>query len=185
MVANEGREERRARASAQAPKIWVNEKGIWIATLNVDGLMRQGKREEVEAWMKKHNIAILFLQETHTAVDSRETRGSYTWYFSGEKKLLEEQWTAGVGVVIENKHIQHITDVEPINDRTIRIMIMRRMPTTMIGAYMPQAGRTEEDREKAYDTLCKVIRQYRGRGPLYLLGDMNARIQKAEGRMGK
>ncbi len=101
------------------------------------------------------------------------------------RKLLEEQWTAGVGVVIDNKHVQHITDIEPINDRMIRIMIKGRMPTTLIGAYMPQAGRTEEDREKTYDTLGKVIKQYKGRGPLYLLGDMNARIQKAEGGMEK
>ncbi len=57
------------------------------------------------------------------------------------------------------------------------------MPTTMIGVYMPQAGRTEEEREKAYETLCRTIRQYKGRGPLYIRGDMNARIQRAEGRM--
>ncbi len=72
MVANEQERGEIKRASAQAPKIWVSEKGIWIATLNVDGLMSQGKREEVEKRMKKHNIAFLFLQETHTAVDSRE-----------------------------------------------------------------------------------------------------------------
>ena len=35
--------------------------------------------------MKKHHIAILFLQETHTAVDGRETRGNYALYFSGER----------------------------------------------------------------------------------------------------
>ena len=108
------------RASAQVPKIWMNSEGIWLATLNVDGVMRQGKREEVEAWMKKNNIAILFLQETHSDMDSRESRGSYTWYFSGEKKLVDDQWKAGVGVVIDNKHLQHVVDVEPINDRIIR-----------------------------------------------------------------
>ncbi len=173
------------RASAQAPKIWMDQRGIWMATLNVDGVMRQGKREEVEAWMKRNNIAILLLQETHTAMDSREARGNYTWYFSGEKKLIEEQWTAGVGVVIDNKHVQHIMDVEPINDRVIRIMIKGRLPTTMIGAYMPQAGRSEEDRDKAYENLSRIIRKYRGRGPMYVVGDMNARIQKAEGRLEK
>ncbi len=83
-----------------------------------------------------------------------------------------------MGVAIDNKHIQHITDIEPISDRMIRIMIKGRMPATMIGTYMPQAGRTEEDREKAYETLSNVVRQRRGRGPFYLLGDMNARFQK-------
>ncbi len=73
--------------------------------------------------MKKHNTGILFLLETHAAVDSRETRGSYTWYSSGEKRLEGVQWTAGVGVVIENKLTQHITDIEPRNDRIIRITL--------------------------------------------------------------
>ncbi len=185
LVVKRGRKGRKARASAQGPKIWTNARGIWMATLNVDGMLRQGKREEVEAWMKKHNIAILFLQETHSAWDSREARGSYTWYFSGEKKLLEEQWTAGVGVVIDNKHIQHVEDVEPLNDRMIRLTIKGSMPTTMLGVYMPQAGRLEADRDKAYDTLNRIIRKYKGRGPIYIVGDMNARIQKAEGRLEK
>ncbi len=60
MVANRGEKDKIKRASAQAPKVWVCEKGLWIATLNVDGLMRQGNREEVEAWMKTQNIGILF-----------------------------------------------------------------------------------------------------------------------------
>ncbi len=185
LVAKGNRKGRKARASAQEPKIWTNARGIWMATLNVDGMLRQGKREEVEAWMKKNDIAILFLQETHSAWDSREARGNYTWYFSGEKKLLEEQWTAGVGVVIENKHIQHVEDVEPMNDRMIRLAIKGSMPTTMLGVYMPQAGRSEADRDKAYDTLNGIVRKYKGRGPIYIVGDMNARIQKAEGRLEK
>ncbi len=87
--------------------------------------------------------------------------------------------------MIENKYVQYIKDIEPISDRIIRIMLKGTMPTTMIGAYMPQAGRAEEDRDKAYEELSKVVRKYKGRGPLYLVGDMNARIQKAEGRLEK
>ena len=63
---SQGRVDKEWWASAQEPERADWGKRIWIATLNVDGLMRQGKREEVEKWMKKHNIAFLVLQETHT-----------------------------------------------------------------------------------------------------------------------
>ena len=52
-------------ASAQEPlkklKIELG-KEIHIATLNIRGTNKLGKREEVEDWMKNHNISILALQ---------------------------------------------------------------------------------------------------------------------------
>ena len=57
---------------------------------------------------KQHRI--LFLQEAHAKTNSREAKGNYTWYFSGEVRLPGVDWTAGVGVVVENKLTQHITD---------------------------------------------------------------------------
>ena len=169
-------------ASAQEPVRLDWGEGFWIATLNVDGLMRQGKREEVEAWMKKHEIAILVLQETHSASNSREARGNYTWYFSGEKKNEGTEWTAGVGIVIENKYVQYIDDIEPISDRIIRMTLNGKMPVTLIGVYMPQAGRPEEEGEQIGKQVEKEIRKWKTKGPIYILGDMNARIQRAEGR---
>ena len=179
---SQGRGDREWRASAQEPERadWIE--GIWIATLNVDGLMRQGKREEVEEWMKKQNIAFLFLQETHSASNSREARGNYTWYFSGEKKLEGANWTAGVGIVVENKHVQNIADIEPVSDRIIRITLNARLPITLLGIYLPQAGRPEEEGEEVVKEVEKEIRKWKAKGPLYILGDMNARIQRAEGR---
>ena len=54
-------------ASAQEPhtrsKIELG-KPVHIATLNVRGTNKMGKREEVEDWMKAKNISILALQET-------------------------------------------------------------------------------------------------------------------------
>ncbi len=61
--------------------------------------------------------------------------------------------------------MQHVTDIEPLNDRIVRIMVKGRMPTTLLGVYMPQAGRPEEEREKAFETLSKTVQQYKGRGP--------------------
>ena len=54
-----------------------------IATLNLRGLKQVGKREEVEMWMNKQNIDIPCAQETHAALNSKETRKEYTWYLNG------------------------------------------------------------------------------------------------------
>ena len=49
---------------------------------------------------------ILALHETRINTNSREARGSYTWYMSGEGKPKDEQYTAGVGFVIDNKFVK-------------------------------------------------------------------------------
>ena len=181
----QGDTERGRWASAQEPDRMDWKEEFWIATLNVDGLMRQGKREEVETWMKKHDIKILVLQETHSANNSREARGNYTWFFSGEKKQEGTEWSAGVGIVVENKYVQYIEDIEPINDRIIRMTLNGKMPVTILGIYLPQAGRPEEEGELIAKQVDREIKKWKAKGPLYILGDMNARIQRAEGRREK
>ena len=58
---------------------------VEFASLNVQGIRKQGKREEIEKWMKKHDIAILAVQETHMATYCKETRKTHTCYHSGGK----------------------------------------------------------------------------------------------------
>jgi exonuclease III len=159
-------------------------KDIWTATLNVHGVIQKGKREEVETWMKKKGVKILFLQETYVKQNSRESRDNYTWYFSGENPILET-WTAGVGVVIENSLVKNILDIEPVNDRLIKLVLNGTIPITMLGVYIPQAGRPEEEKDRAYKAVEENIRKAKSKGPLYIFGDLNARIQKAESNREK
>ena len=46
---------------------------------------------------------------------------------------------------------------------------------------MPQAHRPKEEKDAAYRELEAQIRKYKAKGPIYVMGDMNARIQKPEG----
>ncbi len=175
------RKTNRGKAKAQEPKEKMKYgKRYRIATLNVHGMKRIGKREEVEEWMKRKGIHILVIQETATDKDSREMRGEYTWYFSGEKKTLQG-WTYGVGVIINNEIVKNIDDIIPITDRLIVLRLKGTMTTTIIGTYMPQAHRPKEEKDAAYKELESQIRKYKAQGPIYIMGDMNARIQKPEG----
>ncbi len=116
-----------------------------IATINVHGMKRIGKREEVEAWMKRKGIHVLVLQETAIDTNSREIRGEYTWYFSGEKKTITN-WTYGVGIVINNDIVKNVDDIIPITDKLIVIRLKGTLETTIIGTYMPQAHRPKEEK---------------------------------------
>ena len=58
--------------------------------------------------MKYNNIMVVALQETRIGTNSKEARGAYTWYMSGEEKPKEAKYTnsnltwAGVGFIIDN-----------------------------------------------------------------------------------
>ena len=124
--------------------------------------MRPGKREEVEGWMKKHNIRIMVLQETYVKQNTREVRKGFTWYFSGENKTGRE-WTAGVAIIVETTYVKYIEDIEPINDRLMHITIRGTMPITLICVYIPQGARTTEEKEEVYEQLEKYTRKRRAK----------------------
>ena len=63
----------------------------------------------------RQEIDILCLQETRNNQNSRESMNNSTWFFSGEGGRKE--YTAGVGMIISNKFMQYIEDIEPIDDR--------------------------------------------------------------------
>ena len=92
-----------------------------IATLEIRGTKKPGVRDEVEKWMTKHNKMILGLTETRGNQNTRETRKQYTWFFSGEEGRSE--YTAGVAIVIQNKFIQYVDDIEPIDDRLMYLTL--------------------------------------------------------------
>ena len=52
---------------------------------------KKGKRETLEQWMTKEEIAVAAIQETMSRGNAREIRKGYTWYLSGEKGKREEE----------------------------------------------------------------------------------------------
>ena len=138
--------------------------------------------------MKENNIMIVALQETRIGTNSKEARGAYTWYMSGEVKPKEDKYTndnftwAGVGFIIDNKFTQYIEDVIPHTDRIIQLKLKGACPINLINIYMPQAKRTEKYKEDVYKKLDEITSKTKGKGPLYILGDWNARMQKQQNK---
>jgi len=148
-----------------------------IATLNVKSMKRLGKREEIEYWMITKDIQAVILQETQIDSNSQERKRSVHWFFSGSPCISTQQrFVTGVGVVFAQAFMKYVKDVTPINDRCIKITLNSVVPITILGCYAPIAARMEE-KDTFYDMIQQQIRQVGGKGPLFLLGDFNARPQ--------
>ena len=130
--------------------------------------------------MWKNDIDVLALQETHIELDQREERKRYCWYFSGTAKHTKGQrYEAGVGFAINRKIAGCIEDIKPINDRLCSLTLRGTVSINIISTYIPQAGRELSERTSMYDLLEKEYKKCRHDGPTYILGDFNARVQKA------
>ena len=57
--------------------------------------------------------------------------------------------TAGVGVVINNKFMQYVEDIEPNNDRLMYITLRGTIKIHIIITYQPAADRPAEEKQKA------------------------------------
>ena len=71
-----------ASASSEArepsdPTVLPYATSLRLATLNVRGTAKPGKRDEVEKWMHDDDVLITALQETHSATNSVEKRTRY------------------------------------------------------------------------------------------------------------
>ena len=127
---------------------------------------------------EKRGISIAAIQETRIGMNTRESRKGYTWYYCGENGTIQG-YTAGVAIVVENNLVKHILDIEPINDRLMYITSKGTINYCIIATHVPQAERPTEEKEKIYKGIKEITRKNKGKGTVIILGDMNARIQKA------
>ena len=56
------------------------------------------------------------------------------------------------------------------------------MPVTLVNTYIPQAMHPTVEKEETYKALAKQYNIHKNQGPTYVLGDMNAIVQKAMSR---
>lgn len=148
---------------------------VYMATLNVRGLVAAHKCTEVEDWMSLNKIDILLLQETHVGGVEQVKRARYTWYHSGgsESRTIY----AGVAIVIRNAFRNYVSDIQTHSERLMHITLRGIVPLHYINAYMPTAAAATETKKECYDALKILTQKLRRRGFVCAAGDMNARVQ--------
>ena len=99
--------------------------------------------------MKEQNIDICAIQETHIDYNEKIHNNEYDWYMSGAPGKI----FSGVGFIIKTEIMGSIIDIEPINDRIIKLILNYKIPICLICVYAPTAGAYPEDKEAFYQKL--------------------------------
>jgi len=149
-----------------------------LATLNAQGVNKLEGRLLIEKYMDLHNIDIMMLQDTKLKFNQKERKNKYTWFNSGENPLyVQKPFSSGVAFVIRNTFLNYVKEITPVNDRIITLTLYATMPITFISVYAPTADKTTEQKEQFYKALIKEIEKAKKKGPVYIGGDFNARVQ--------
>ena len=119
-----------------------------IATINIRGIKKAGKRTELEQYIDFKRIDILVIQETHVGDEIREQfkKSSYSWFFPGGAQGAT--CYHGVAIVVKNELRNYIKDIAAIDERLMTFTQSGQIDVTIVAAYAPTAIATAEDKDK-------------------------------------
>jgi Reverse transcriptase (RNA-dependent DNA polymerase)/Endonuclease/Exonuclease/phosphatase family len=144
-----------------------------IGSANV-GTMK-GRSLEVVEMVERRRLDFCCLQETRWKGGNARTFGRYKFFWSGC-----EGGTAGVGVLVADKWVDHVLEVKRISER---IMVLRvkveKSVLNLITVYAPQVGRPMEEKEEFFVDLRKILSSVARDERLVVCGDLNAHVGTA------
>lgn len=74
--------------------------------------------------------------------------------------------------------MKHIECIKAVSDRIMYLQLEHTTPTAIINCYCPQSGRPVEEKEEVYESIRQIANEHKGKGPVLIGGDFNARLQK-------
>ena len=86
----------------------------------------------------------------------------------------------GVAFLVHKSLWQNIKRIETAGSRLIKITIKMNKMTDLISAYAPHAEKTEDEKVAFYEDLQKLVDDRPNGNEILILGDLNARMIKAE-----
>src|SRR5437867_5617352 len=98
-----------------------------------------------------------------------------TKYFSQEEKREGEEWA-----IVREEVVKSVMMCEPISERII-IMRLKVAPINvlLVQIYAPNEDEDEEEKDRFYERLDKVIKEYRkGRECVIVMGDCNGKVDE-------
>ena len=162
---------RRAIISGSARRAHESSDGynkLKVCTVNV-GTMR-GRSREVVSMLKRRQADICCVQEVRYKNKGSMSIGTeeekYKLWYSGN-----EEGTGGVGVLLCQRLVQNVIEVERFSDRCMKIrLVLGRY------VYVPQVGRSNEEKDQFRDELEDIISNVPDRDGLIIAGDLNCHI---------
>ena len=150
------------------------EKSVKLASWNVGSLT--GKSGELVETLERRGIDVCCIQETRWKgegvrfIKGKDTK--YKIFYIGSK-----EGQAGVAVLIRERWVDKVVEVKRINSRLILVkLIIGECLVSVISAYAPQAGRTEEEKDDFWEQLTGLCMTISDREMIMIGGDLNGHV---------
>ena len=149
---------------------------INIGTWNVRTMQKDGKLENLQEEMKKNNINILGISETHWKGDGDFTNDGFRIIHAGGKKKAR-----GVAVILDKKMANSVSRIEQKSDRILLVKIdAQPQNIIVIQVYMPTTQHNDNEIEDMYEEIEELMDAQQGNDYLVIMGDWNTVV--GEGR---
>ena len=151
--------------------------GLRLGSLNV-GTMT-GKAAEVVDMMMRRKVDVCCVQETRWKGEGvkmiKANNVKYKFYWKGGKEGL-----GGVGVLISEKIVDKVVEVEKYGERLIRVKLaFGKRIINVISAYAPQVGRSDLEKEEFWEELRQMVAKISVGEMLWVGGDLNGHVGRA------
>ena len=170
MDAGESRKEACSRMEMFAhPKVKLR-LGCW----NVRTMFATGKTAQVCREMRKYHLAVLGISESWwNECGKVKTQEGEEILYSGS--LVKHEY--GVAIILSKNAAQSLMSWEPVSDRIVTARLYSKfIKTTIVQAYAPQNGSSDEAKDEFYQQLQKVYSEIPKHDMVISMGDFNAKI---------
>ena len=153
---------------------------VFISTLNVRTIRKQGKTEELAHLFNSTKQSILGVVD-HKLVHSDEAIKTQelekcTLITTSAWRNASGAASGGVGLLVNRGIEKTLTDIEPFNERILIAHFNGNPKTTVIVHYAPTEG--SENSEDHYRNLANAVNSIPKHNVLLVVGDCNAHIGK-------
>ena len=132
-----------------------------------------GRGREIAAVLKERNIDIAGVQET-------KWKGSKANMLGDGVKLFyhgESNTSNGVGIILGEKLIDQVLQVNRKSDRIMRIqLVIAERKMNIISVYAPQFGCSDYEKRKFWEELDDVLHPIPDKEGLLVIGDFNGHV---------
>ena len=151
---------------------WKKENILKFATWNVQGISH--KEDQLDDILAKKGISIAVISETKKKLKGSKETQNYLQFYSGVDSKTRAK--AGIMIMLQKRFKFAIDNYIYWNERIIQLRLkLQRGYLTIIGIYAPVEGE-EEENDKFYASLQKIVSKVNKSDMLIIMGDFNARV---------